>query len=380
MDYVSRSSKTLRYSYTPKSVVSVRVEIVQYRLLMPYRTSHEAQGPIFIVGSSRSGTTMMSRILGRAPEVFTFNELHFFEQLWSTKDRGRLMEWREVQKLAEKLFAIQRNGYFTPGSPVSFKGEAADLVNRIQTTESVSEKPSPNEVFQAFLFSESERNGASVPCDQTPRNLFYAREILDFYPGAYFVNMIRDPRAVLLSQKNKWKRHFLGATNIPYQEAVRAWMNYHAITISKLWKSSVRAAEHLSGSPRFHTVYFEELVCDPEKEVRTVCDFLGIDFDLSYLEIPQVGSSNQEDHPEQRGIDSSKASTWEGELSDVEVYYCQKVAAGLIRQHGYELKEVSPSILRVGLTGLTFPLKLGGALLLNISRVRNLKETIKRRL
>lgn len=36
---------------------------------------------IFIVGNSRSGTTMMGRILGNHTDVFTFHELHFFEQL-----------------------------------------------------------------------------------------------------------------------------------------------------------------------------------------------------------------------------------------------------------------------------------------------------------
>ena len=38
---------------------------------------------VFVVGNSRSGTTMMGRILGNHPDVYTFGELHFFGQLWS---------------------------------------------------------------------------------------------------------------------------------------------------------------------------------------------------------------------------------------------------------------------------------------------------------
>ena len=38
---------------------------------------------IFVVGSSRSGTTMMGRILGSHTDIFTFNELHFFGTIWS---------------------------------------------------------------------------------------------------------------------------------------------------------------------------------------------------------------------------------------------------------------------------------------------------------
>ena len=36
---------------------------------------------IFIVGSSRSGTTMMGRIINNNEDVFTFNELHFFSRI-----------------------------------------------------------------------------------------------------------------------------------------------------------------------------------------------------------------------------------------------------------------------------------------------------------
>ena len=35
----------------------------------------------FVVGSSRSGTTMMGRILNNHPDIFTFHELHFFEKI-----------------------------------------------------------------------------------------------------------------------------------------------------------------------------------------------------------------------------------------------------------------------------------------------------------
>ena len=51
--------------------------------------------------------------------------------------------------------------------------------------------------------------------------------------------MVRDPRDVLLSQKNKWKRKFLGANDIPFFELLRARFNYHPYTISKMWKTAV---------------------------------------------------------------------------------------------------------------------------------------------
>jgi len=173
---------------------------------------------IFVVGNSRSGTTMMGRILGAHPSVYTFGELHFFEQLWSPADEDRRLSRAEGGRLAARLLSVQRQGYLSRANPERFQEEAGEMVASAQS------EMTPAEVFGAFLFYEAAKNGKKVPCDQTPRNVFYLREILELYPEARVINMIRDPRDILLSQKGKWKRRFLGAGSIPLREALRAWV------------------------------------------------------------------------------------------------------------------------------------------------------------
>ena len=60
---------------------------------------------IFIVGCSRSGTTMMGRILGKNPSVFTFRELHFFGTLWTQASNQELTKNEQIELLS-KLFSI----------------------------------------------------------------------------------------------------------------------------------------------------------------------------------------------------------------------------------------------------------------------------------
>jgi hypothetical protein len=330
---------------------------------------------IFVVGNSRSGTTMMGRILGAHPSVYTFGELHFFEQLWSPADEDRRLSRAEGGRLAARLLSVQRQGYLSRANPERFQEEAGEMVASAQSEMTTAE------VFGAFLRYEAAKNDKEVPCDQTPRNVFYLREILKLYPEARVINMIRDPRDVLLSQKGKWKRRFLGAGSIPLREALRAWVNYHPVTISKLWNASVSAADRLDGDDRVLSLRFEDLLADPEARVREVCEFAGISFDRGLLEVPQIGSSSGHDRPGQRGIDRERAGSWRKDgLGPTEVFLCQKVTGGMMKRHGYAPAPVGPSPLRLAGSVVSLPVKLALALLFNLKRMRNIKETIKRRM
>jgi omega-hydroxy-beta-dihydromenaquinone-9 sulfotransferase len=334
------------------------------------------QGPIFVVGNSRSGTTMVSRVLGKHPRVFTLRETHFFEQLWSSADEERHISEDEAIPLAARLLCVQRDGYLNQGNLDRFYGEAKGLISSMQ-----HEGLTPEEIFKTFLILEANRNSKVIPCDQTPHNVFYLREILDLFPEARVINLVRDPRNVLLSQKRKWKRRFLGAKDIPLKEAFRSWTNYHPITISKLWTASVRAAERHAHDNRVYSLRFEDLVDDPDGAVRTICEFAGLSFDRSMLEVPQIGSSSGLDDPERRGISRERAGNWrKGGLSPTEIFLCQKLTGALMRQHGYPLAWARPNPLRLCLSIVLFPIKTALALLLNLRRMRSIKETIRRRL
>lgn len=331
---------------------------------------------VFVVGNSRSGTTMMGRVLGASPHVYTFGELHFFEQLWAPEDRDRLLSEPEAVELVARLLATQRRGYLGKGDPKHFVREAGEVVRSARPGAST-----PAGAFGAFLLYEASRHGKTIPCDQTPRNVLYVGEILELYPEARIINMVRDPRDVLLSQKRKWRRRFLGARGIPLREALRSWVNYHPITISKLWSASVSTAAGVAGEDRVHSLRFEDLLADPDGTVRGVCDFVGVPFSPGMLAVPQVGSSSGQDSPGRAGVDPGRAGSWQrGGLSPTEVFLCQKVAGGPMKSNGYAPVPISPAPLRVGWSVLTLPVKLALALLLNLGRMRSIRETIKRRL
>ena len=322
---------------------------------------------------------MMGRILGKHPSVYTFGELHFFGQLcappFSSESRKE-----EIEEVASQLYCIQQEGYRTHGNPRRFLNEARTFLEGLTTYPKTQAA-----LFEAFLRYEAAENGGTIPCDQTPRNVFYIADILELYPKARIINMIRDPRDVLLSQKRKWKRRFLGGSDMPMKETFRDWMNYHPITISHIWRTAVTAAEQFLQHERVTSIYFEELLVHPEATIKDLCDFTDITYMHEMLQIPQVGSSVADDQPQELGINPHRAHSWysetmRGELSSSEVYLNQTITAVLMKKHNYNPVSIQPNVVSLMLHLLTFPVKLVGAFFFNLDRMKNILQTLKRRL
>ncbi len=328
--------------------------------------------PIYITGNSRSGTTMLSRILGNHESIFTFQELHFFDELLPGGDVNVVLKKEDAIKLYAKLCSIQRNGYFGNQNPEPFLNDAEIALKELNTLPAIS-------IYQKFMVDETKRNGKTIPCKQTPQNIFSIHEILELIPGSKIIVMVRDPRSVLLSQKNKWKRRKLSGGKIPLLEAIRSRINYHPITISKIWRAAVEQGLKYSNDKRVLHVQYEHLVAHPEKVIEQVCKHAGTTYTHQLLDIPIIGSSNKLDSTNQRGVDKTKTSEWnKGGLTKTEIALCEGINAKLMSHFGYKLSGIKSNFFNKLRYQFTMPIRLSLSLLFNLKRLKNPKKLLKR--
>lgn len=333
---------------------------------------------IFITGNSRSGTTMLGHILNKNKYIFTFNELHFFEQLFESAKLKVPLSEQEGIALLDKLVGIQEEGFLLYSGNIQYKGKATSLYMTIN-----SEK-TPANLFKHFVHHYTVDSGKQIGCDQTPRNILYLEEIFDCYAEAKVVCMLRDPRSVLLSQKRKWKRKFLGASNIPLMESIRSFINYHPYTVSKLWLAAAKAISNNRNNTQVYILKYEALVSDPITELMKLCKFLSIDYDESMLDIPHLGSSNKHDYNNvKHGISTLSKSSWKDpkQLTRGEIFICENICRQYMKEFNYDCgHHQKKPYAQILLYALAFPIKMSLSLVMNLKRMKNIKQAILKRI
>ncbi|MDQ3766392.1 MAG: sulfotransferase, partial [Actinomycetota bacterium] len=209
--------------------------------------------PFFIVGSARSGTTLLRLMLNAHPEVAIPPESRFITEMWQ--------DMLEVE-VEPVLGDLARHDRFRLWE-LSIEEVRAELDGPTARYTEVMEAP-----YRAW----ARRRDKPFWGDKTPRYVENIPLLGGLWPPARFVHLVRDGRNVALSYAD---------------------VAFGPKTLAKaagLWARRVRAgmeAGRALGPGRYLQMRYEDLVEAPERHARTLCGFLGLPFDpvvLDYVE------------------------------------------------------------------------------------------------
>lgn len=331
---------------------------------MSMQLPHVAAPMIFVTGASRSGTTLMSQVLGRHSEVRSLREMHFFGSKWNIHGESSVLSAREVPMAVAEMLATQHGD--------RRDRQAAELRDAQRAViETLPQGACSAELFAATVTTLAQRAGRRIPCEQTPRNIYYARSLLAQFPAARFVHLLRDPRGVMASQKYRWRKRALLASpsNMSRLHQARLWLNHHPYLFARLWNTATADAWALRAHPRFRLVKFEQLIADPERTIRDLCAFLEIDFEPEMLDVEHTNSSHVASTGLRSGFGTTSIDTWRSVLTREDLGVIAERCGKLMTKVGYEpeptrLTRRSRAALALGYAG-----HLAGAVVLNPQRV-----------
>jgi hypothetical protein len=272
---------------------------------------------IFIVGVSRSGTTLMRRILDKHSRIGIATENHYLGHLLSWEGTrhyfrrlGDLRDDANVRAIVELIYSgeLQRRSRLRELSP--YWRWLTDKVPRedIEAYLLASDRTERG-VFEAFLRIYADRRGKAIMGEKTPAHLDYTETLLEWFPDGRVIHCIRDPRAIFVSELRRRTEHAVG---FPYRQ-----LSYLPATLERFvllqvawaWARAVHRHRALSRRypGRYRLVRFEDLVAAPEETLSGVCDFLGVEVEPRMLEQKvtsrgaRVGSA---------GFDAGAAARW----------------------------------------------------------------------
>ena len=333
-------------------------------------------GHFFIIGNSRSGTTLVARVLKRHPDVCVLNETHFMEEFIYEREHFEKLSEKKIREVINRLILIQEKDYYRKSRYEEYPEETDKIFFSFMS----SNGNSFGKLIGAFFDYEAKKHGRKLVGDQTPRHVFYVAELHRMFPHAKFIHMIRDPRAVLLSQKRKWKAGIRWKQ--PRFEILRTFLNYHPVTTSVIWKKAVTAglqSSKILPRDKIITVRFEDFVESPEKYIRDLCTFLEVEFRDDMLDVG-VELSATKSYEGRKGIQKAVAERWKSDLSQTETFICQELTSSVMSYLSYPPANISPNPFKLIFYLGLLPYQLAIAFLLNLGRMGNPIDYIKKRL
>ncbi len=305
--------------------------------------------PFFIVGSPRSGTTLLQAMLMSIPGVYIPPETKFWP---ASKGRagsfGSLSTERGFRLAVESILKTARE------SEVPLDESA--LCARWEAGER-----SYAAMFDALLAHVQERReGCRRIGEKSPPHLLYVPELLEAFPDGKVITIIRDGRDVSISQAQAWKSNVL--------RVAISWRRDQALH---------RSYAQRFPAERYTSVRYEDLVTHPEPELRRLCEFLGEEFTPDLLEHHKrsdTGFARREKHKARtlEPVTSARISRYRESLSRPEIALFQLIAGKELQRQGYELDPV-PRLL-----GLVQAVRLLPATLHSHRRRRRLVREMKR--
>jgi len=297
------------------------------------------QYPIFIVGTSRSGTELISQqILSKHPQVRIAMETHYFEDLrLKMSDRERTPLSQSEARICENYFlALTHKIYKAEGDPEQGWMKREDLKSLANEIGQGSD--SYFEAFCRLYATEHDKNKIRWG-EKTPRHIFRISEIIARYPNAKFVYMLRHPGGVIASYRNFWKsdKHSVKQRN-------RLKKSYNLLIVSLLWKAAFKAAlkaRQQFGEEHVYIQKFEDLIEQPESSIKSLAEWLNLDFKpemvekIALINSPDRNAVNQ-DTADKAGFVKQAVYRWREQLAPGEIAAAQSCCGKFIEKAGYQ--------------------------------------------
>ena len=287
-------------------------------------------GPIFLLGSARSGTTLLRLLLTSHPAVCIAPESSFLTWYpetysdWSAED----VDSSRRPAFVADLMAARK---FVTWGLAADDIDARIVRNRPRSYAELVEIP-------YRMYAESIGKPDAQWGDKNNIHMDFVSQIDELFENARFLHIVRDVRDCFVSSADI---RALDSTS-PYKPQLSA----NPVEFAEAWDTQNRkalAALSTIGSNRWETIRYEDLVSSPEKTLSPVLHMWGMKWDDEMLSF-HVSNRNQQLEPIETSewktlvsepVTDSQVGRFRAKLSDEEIAALEKAGRHTLEQFGY---------------------------------------------
>ncbi len=294
--------------------------------------------PIFILGCSKSGTSLLRNLLDGHPDLFVVpTEAHFFQntKYWvnyafrSTRPRQLTIK----EKKSELLNWIQTvNSVEDSVSDAFTKGRWQ--VKRVEQVLNDGKARTDKELMNLYVKAMySGLYGKNMPehlrlVEKSVENAEFALELWRMYPDARFVHIVRNPYSNMVALR-KYVQYTHHKESFPYLKNV----------LLSLYNSFYFLHKNQGVIPNYFTVKYEDILMNPEETVRQLADFLEIGFIDLLLQPTMFSEAWQGNSSRQTRFSSISADNldrWKAEITSLELWIINHFFSHTLNTYSYE--------------------------------------------
>jgi hypothetical protein len=219
-------------------------------------------------------------------------------------------------------------GILLPGAYRTGPVAAAYGIPEAELRTMLERSPSQGALVDAFAARCRDAAGKRRWAEKTPLNVRSFGWVLERFPDARLVHVIRDGRDVVCSMRQHPERRWVDGSWV--KELRQAPLELHL----RRWARDVGDGIRFRDDPRYLEVRYEELVADPEQVLASMFVALGEEWDPNLL-LEDEASAGIGTHHAGTGISPRSVGRWRSDLDAGEQALAASIAGPLLERLGY---------------------------------------------
>jgi len=293
---------------------------------------------ILLTGHRKSGTTLLHKLFDSHPQLNVYPvdicllyafypcQVKVEEDYEKRKERFSLVVRKSTRSMQGKMVSSNLKQF-----------DVDNFLNLFWEKNVPEELERPSAIIEAMAecYCEYAELDTSLPFlfKETSQTVNF-QNMIDEGLDVHLVQIIRDPRDNYAAIKEGVDHHYskMGENEI---ESLASVLNRAKLDLELAWQ------EKLIGNKRFYSLRFEDLILDPEKEMRGVLNHLNLDWDLSVVEPTVLGEAftgNNHEGKKFSGISAENLGRWRERISDFDAAVIEAWMKDVMTSWGYDLK------------------------------------------